>query len=196
MGADELQRLASILRWVGFIVTAIGLAITFGSYFVADRLYDVETVNKTEAKTRLKATEAELQQTRVKTVELEKRLAPRTITTEQRERFIKFLIKTAKGPVVLEHSGQTVETVKFTDEIRSLLVAAGFTISAYNMPLGYVFKEAPEPWFITVIAIAGKHPTYTEALILAFKEIGVDVLHGNGEGISSPGEVKVYVGAK
>ena len=186
----------SILRWVGLFVTALGVALTFGSHFIADRLFVAQRADKIQAQERLKITEAELEQTKLKTAELAKRLAPRTLTTEQRERFIKFLSKTVKGPVVLEHSGQAVETIKFTEEIRSLLVASGFTISAYNMPLGYVFKEAPDPWFITVIVIAGKHPAYAESLILAFKEIGIDVLLGNGEGISSPGEVKVYVGAK
>lgn len=196
MGADELQRLASILRWVGLIVTALGVVLTFGSHYIADKLHVVQSAEKVQAQERLKVTEAELEQTKLKTAELAKRLAPRTLTSEQRQRFVGFLKKTAKGPVVVEHSGQAVETIKFTEEIRSLLVDAGFTISAYNMPLGYVFKEAPNPWFITVIVITGKHPAYAESLILAFKEIGVDVLLGNGEGISSPGEVKVYVGAK
>lgn len=196
MGADELQRLASTLRWVGLVVTALGVVITFGSHYIADKLLVVQRADKVQAQERLKTTEAELEQTKIKTAELAKRLAPRTLTTEQRERFIKFLSKTVKGPVVVEHTGQAVETIKFTEEIRSLLMDAGFTISAYNMPLGYVFKEAPEPWFITVIAIVGTHPAYTEQLILAFKEIGIDVLLGNGAGIASPGEVKVYVGAK
>lgn len=196
MGADELQRLASILRWVGLTVTALGVVLTFGSHYIADKLHVVQSTEKVQAQERLKVTEAELEQTKLKTAELAKRLAPRTLTSEQRQRFIGFLKKTAKGPVVVEHSGQAVETIKFTEEIRSLLTDAGFTISAYNMPLGYVFKEAPEPWFITVIVIAGKHPAFADSLILAFKEIGVDVLLGNGEGISSPGEVKVYVGAK
>jgi len=196
MTADELQSLASILRWIGLSITALGVVLTFGSHYIADKLLVVQRADKFQAQERLKAAEAELMQTKLKTAELAKRLAPRTLTTEQRERFIKFLSKTIKGPVVLEHSGQAVETVKFTDEIKSLLVASGFTISAYNMPLGYVFKEAPAPWFITVIAIVGEHPAYTESLILAFKEIGIDVLLGNGEGISKPGEVKIYVGAK
>ena len=196
MGTDELQRLASILRWVGLIVTGVGLLITFGSHYIADKLFVAQRDDKILAQDRLKVTETELEQTKVKTAELIKRLASRTLTSEQRQRFIGFLKKTTKGPVVVEHSGQAVETIKFTEEVHSLLMDAGFTISAYNMPLGYVFKEAPEPWFITIIAIDGKSPAYTEQLILAFKEIGIDVLLGNGAGIANPGEVKVYVGAK
>lgn len=196
MNADELQHLASVLRWVGLGVTTLGVALTFGSHYIADKLLVVQRVDKIQAQERLKATESELEQTKIKTAELAKRLAPRKLTSEQRERFVKFFSNIPKGPIVLEHSGQAVETVNFTEEIRSLLVGAGFTISAYNMPLGYVFKEAPAPWFITIIVVEGAYPPYTHQLIHAFKEIGIDVLLGNGAGIANPGEVKVYVGAK
>lgn len=196
MTADELQRLASILRWVGLIVTAIGIVITFGSHYIADKLLVVQNVDKIQAQERLRTTEAELKQTKIKTAELAKSLAPRTLTTDQRERFIRFLSKAVKGPVTLEHSGQAVETIRFSEEIRSLLIASGYTIAAYNMPLGYVFKEAPEPWCITFIAITGKYPAYADQLVFAFKEIGIEVLFGNGAGICNPGEVKIYVGTK
>ena len=196
MTADELQRLASALRWVGLVVTAVGVLITFGSHYIADKLLVVQHTDKVQAQERLKTTEAELEQTKIKTADLERRLAPRALTTDQRERFVNFLSKTTKGPVTVEHSGQAVETVKFAEEVRSLLLKSGFTIAAYNMPLGYVFKDAPEPWLITIIANASRNPPYTAQLALAFKEIGIEVLGGDGAGISSSGEVKVYVGAK
>jgi len=196
MTADDLQRLASILRWVGLIVTALGVVITFGSHYIADKLLVVQRADKVTAQERLKLTEAELEQTKVKTFELERRLAPRQLNADQRARFIQFLSTSAKGPITLEHSGQAVETVKFSEEVRSLLLESGFTIAAYNMPLGYVFKEAPGPWFITIIANATGKPPYTDQLVQAFKEIGIDVLLGNGAGISSSGELKVYIGSK
>ena len=196
MTADDLQRLASILRWVGLTITALGVAITFGSHYIADKILVVQRADKVKAQERLKLTEAELEQTKAKTSELEKRLAPRMLTVDQRAKFLKFLSKTAKGPLTLEHSGQAVETVKFSEEIRSLLVESGFTIAAHNMPLGYVFKEASAPWFITIIANTTGNPPYTDPLILAFKEMGIEVLLGNGASISSAGELKVYVGAK
>ncbi|MGV8892294.1 MAG: hypothetical protein ACOH2K_05015 [Burkholderiaceae bacterium] len=196
MTADELQRFASILRWVGLAVTALGVTITFGSHYIADKILVVQRTDKVKAQERLKITVAELEQTKVKTSELEKRLAPRMLTVDQRARFVKFLAKTAKGPLTLEHSGQAVETVNFSNEIYSLLVKSGFTIAAYNMPFGYVFKDATAPWFITIIANATGNPPFTDQLVLAFKEIGIDVLLGNGAGISDPGELKIYVGAK
>lgn len=195
MGADDFQRLASVLRWVGLSVTAIGLLITFGSHYIADKLFVAQRADKILAQERLKVTETELEQTKVKTADLERRLAPRMLTADQRERFIKFLSNTTKGPVAVEHSGLVAETITFTEEIRSLLEASGFTISAYNMPLGYMVK-APEPWFVAIIIGEGKHPPYAEKLLLAFKEIGIDATATDGKDIASPGEVKVYVGAK
>ena len=106
MTADELQRLARILRWVGLVVTAVGVLITFGSHYIADKLLVVQRNDKIQAQERLKATEVELEQTKIKTVDLERRLAPRTLTPKQRERFVKFLSKTTKGPVTVEHSGK------------------------------------------------------------------------------------------
>ena len=177
-------------------MTALGLAITFGSHYIADKILVVQRADKVKAQARLKATEAELEQTKIMTHELEKRLAPRMLSAEQKAGFISFLAKCEKGSITLEHSGQAVETVNFCEAIRSLLAESGFTISAYNMPLGYVFKEAPAPWFITIIANATGNPPFTEQLVLAFKKAGIDVLLGNGAGISVPGELKVYVGAK
>lgn len=195
MTADDLQRLASLLRWVGLAITAFGVVLTFGSHFIADKLLVVQRADKLQAQERLKATEAELEQTKVKTAELARRLAPRTLTAEQRERFIKYLRASPKGPVAVEHSGQVVETINFTEEIRSLLEAAGFTISSYAMPLGYVIK-APDPWFVSVIVGTGKHPAYAEQLLLAFKVIGIEAIATDGRDIANPGQVKVYVGAK
>jgi len=195
MTADELQSLASILRWVGLSVTAIGLLITFGSHYIADKLLIVQRAEKIQAQERLRATESELEQTKIKTTELSKLLAPRKLASEQRERFIKYLTASPKGPVGVDHSGQTVETINFAEEIRSLVEAAGFTISGYEMPLGYIIK-APEPWLIAVIVGAGNHPAYAEQLLLAFKNIGIDAIATDGKDIVKPGQVKVYVGAK
>ncbi len=50
-------------------------------------------------------------------------------------------------------------------------MGADFTISADSMPLGYAFKEAPVPWFITIIAVTGK--SYAKPLILAFKKLAL-----------------------
>jgi hypothetical protein len=195
MTADELQRWASILRWVGLSVTVIGLLITFGSHLIADRLLVVQRGEKTAAEERLKMSEKELEATKAKTSELAERLAPRKLTIEQRERFVEYLKTSPKGPVGVAHSGQAVETINFAEEIRSLLEGAGFTISSYENPLGYIIK-APAPYFMAVIVGTGERPPYAESLLRAFHEIAIEALPTDGSAIAAPGEVKVYVGAK
>ena len=53
-------------------MTAIGLAITFGSHYIADRLFVVQRSEKNKAENRHKSTEAELRETKGKTEELER----------------------------------------------------------------------------------------------------------------------------
>lgn len=195
MTPDELQRWASILRWGGLSVTVIGLLITFGSHLIADRLLVLQRAEKTAAQERLQVSERELGETKAKTAELAERLAPRKLTTEQRQRFIEYLKTAPKGPVGVAHSGQIVETINFTEEIRSLLEGAGFTISSYENPLGYIIK-APAPYFMAVIIGTGERPTYTESLLRAFHEIGIEAIPTDGSAIAGPGEVKVYLGTK
>ncbi|HEX3856376.1 MAG TPA: hypothetical protein VHY30_03645 [Verrucomicrobiae bacterium] len=83
MTADELQRWASILRWIGLTVTTIGVLITFGSHYVADKMIVVQQADKIKAQERLQRTEAELEATKLKTAEIEASQKPRAVTHEQ-----------------------------------------------------------------------------------------------------------------
>ena len=171
MTADELQRWASILRWVGLSVTAIGLAITFGSHFIADKLLVAQRVDKAKAQERLKLSEAELEATKAKTAELAFRLAPRILSAEQRANFVKSLSQAPKGLVGIAHIGLLVETVNFSTELRKLLEDAGFTISSYENPLGYVITAAPPPWLVAIIVGTGETPPHVAPLLRALSAI-------------------------
>lgn len=196
MTADELQRWASILRWVGLSVTAVGVLITFGSHYIADKLLVVQRTEKTQAQERLKASEAELQATKAKTAELAHKLAPRQLTAEQCTTFIAALAKTPKGPVGIVYVSPQPESTGFVEQIRSLLTDAGFTIPAKSeYSLGYTIA-APAPWFIAVIAVAGQEPPYALPIRQAFKEIGIDAIGTDGRDIAQPGEFKIYIGSK
>ena len=67
MSAEDLQYWASILRWGGLAITAIGLVITFGSHLIADKLIVVQRTDNAKAQERLKLTESELEVTKAKT---------------------------------------------------------------------------------------------------------------------------------
>ena len=72
MTPDDLQRWASALRWTGLIVTAVGVMITVGSHYIADRLSVTQRSEKLKAEERLRSSDIELQATKAKTEELEK----------------------------------------------------------------------------------------------------------------------------
>lgn len=116
MTADELQRWASILRWVGLSVTVLGIFIIFGSHYIADKLIVVQRVDKNTAHKRLKQSEAELQATKAKTAELETKLAPRQLTPEQRKQFIAALADAPKGPLTITYSDRQTETTRFVED--------------------------------------------------------------------------------
>jgi hypothetical protein len=95
MNPDDLQRWASLLRWTGLIVTAIGLVITFGSHYIADRLMVAQRTDKAKAEERVRSTEAELRDTKAKTEELEKSAN----VIRSLELYVDLYIPTAPKPV-------------------------------------------------------------------------------------------------
>ena len=196
MNADQLQRWASILRWVGLSVTAIGLLITFGSHYIADKLHVVQRADKASAQERLKQSEAELQTTKARTAELEKKLAPRQLSPEQRKHFIAALAGSPRGPIAVVYSNPQPETINFATEIRSLLIEAGFQVAA---PPEHTFAftiDPPAPWFISLVAVRGTEPPYAEPLYRAWRTIGVENGYTDGIQFAKPGELKIYIESK
>lgn len=68
-------------------------------------------------------------------------------------------------------------------------MAAGFTISSDEMPLGHTIP-APAYRHIGIIVGVGNYPAYAERLHLAFKEIGIEVIGVDGKDIAQPGQVR------
>jgi hypothetical protein len=196
MSADDLQRWASILRWVGLSVTVVGLLITFGSHYIADKLLVVQRGEKAQAQARLQASEAELQATKKKTAELEQKLAPRQLSPDQRTEFIAALANAPRGPVTIAYVSPQAESTAFVQQVRSLIVDAGFTVSAPSeYALGYTIA-APPPWFVAIIAVPGQQPPYASAIQEAFKHIGIEAIGTDGSHIAKPGELKIYIGGR
>ncbi len=126
---------------------------------------------------------------------LEQRLAPRRLSDAQRQRFLAALASAAKGPVTIAHGGLGPEIMDFTEQIRSLLLQAGFTVNDLEYPLSYSIATS-EPWFLAVVARPEAVTPYTENLIAALRSIDIEPTLADGSKIASSGEVKLYVGAK
>lgn len=197
MSTEDLQRWASILRWGGFGITAIGLMITFASYYVADKLHVTQQVEKARAAARLADSENDLKNTKEKTAELQKLLAARQLSEEQRAQFVRDLADSPKGEIILVHVTVMPETVQFLEQVRSLVTSAGFTTPAKpEYAIGYTILTQP-PWHMALILGDGEQPPYATHIKNALIALGIQpsIVVGNSE-VSSAGQFKIYIGSK
>ena len=189
-GAYNLTFIVAMISW---LIGGIGLVAGF-------HLNKVKTL-EAEAKARAAETDrteiaGELETARARTAELERKLAPRQLTAEQRSEFIAALANAPKGPITVAYVSPQPESTGFVEQIRSLLIDAGFTIPAKSeYALSYTIA-APAPWFIAIVAFPNAQPAYALPIQQAFKQIGIDAIATDGSQIVQPGELKIYVGSK
>ena len=183
-----------------FIIAMIGWLIGGAALIAGFHLNKVKTI-EAEAKARKAETDrteiaAKLETANAKTAELEKKLAPRQLTPQQRKQFISAVADAPKGPITVVYSNPQPETIAFATQIRSLFIEAGFEVSA---PPEYTLAftiDPPAPWFISLVAVLGTEPPYAQAIHHAWRAIGVENGFTNGIQFAKPGELKIYIGSK
>lgn len=205
MTSDELQRWASILRWVGLGVTAVGLLITFGSHFIADRLLSVQQSDKAKAQERMQASEAELHA-------IKSRVGWRRLPAS----FAEVLVGRTAGRAEIVFRDGDDEAYAFATSISDALSYAGWTVASpvsqiskpENTGLPFMLREAGMSvgdW--SKVAVLTREPlvakpydglTPLDALMNAFTKAGVPVLHLiPAESLRPmPGVVRIVVGAR
>ena len=136
MNSDDLQRYASLCRWVGLIVTFIGVLITSISHVIADRLLTAQRQEKAAAQERAKAAQAELELTKQKTAELEQRLGPWPFSDAQRATLLQALASAPKGRVALEYiQSDERRAHPFADVLATVFRQAGYDVWGHISPL-------------------------------------------------------------
>ncbi len=136
MNSDELQRYASLFRWIGLAVTFIGVVITSVSHAIADRLLAAQRQEKAAAQERTKAAQAELALTKQKTAELERRLGPWSLSDAQRASMLHALASAPKGRVALEYiQSDEHRSHAFADVLAPVFKQAGYDVWGYIAPL-------------------------------------------------------------
>jgi len=126
---------------------------------------------------------------------LELKLQQRTITPENREKFIKFLINKPRGMIRVsasEGSGYEVET--YAERIRKMCFAAGYDVGKKTTI--YIGGQIPAGIGIGVANITNQ-PPFAGAVQKALKEIGINSIGY----ITKDTEIRtngivIYVGAK
>jgi hypothetical protein len=177
MTADELQRWASILRWVGLSVTTIGIIITFGSHYVADRLLVVQRADKAKAQERQKLAEDQIAAARAQAAEANKLAAaleakgqPRIVTPEQSQALRAAMHKEFSGgltvPVIIASKMLDPECESYSKQLSAALAvppeALGLT------PLGtFTFQG------IRIFSVGDTAADSAERVRRAFQSVGI-----------------------
>jgi hypothetical protein len=124
-------------------------------------------------------------------LELQERIRPRRLTSEQKAGLIELLKNEPKGPVIMECLMAEPETCNFAMELRVALEAAGFKIEQLKMSgTGPV-----APTGINVLIPGQPVPAHANFLMHALREIGLHPV-GIVDPIVPKGAVFVRVGIK
>lgn len=187
MTTDELQRWASIFRWFGLSVTAIGILITFGSYYVADKLLVVQRADNTKALERQKVAEDQSASAQAQAAEAKKLAAElkskldlvtqqRRLTDEQKSRFKDFMRGKHTGPIRVMSISTSNEVKEFVNQLRALLDDNGCQLppnSLVRIVMGDVsISNHPEGTAILVRSTASS-PAYAGDVQKAFEYIDI-----------------------
>ena len=128
--------------------------------------------------------EKQVEEFRKANIELKIKLQPRTITAEQRERFVAVLKDSPKGAISLYAQAKDIETLQYRKEIREMLEAAGYSIKN-TVPEDQVQNGTHEMWestsktasvFLGLVPESRNITTtpFMDDLKNAFSKIGVD----------------------
>lgn len=88
LSIDDLNRILTASKWaLGIFAVLTAFAGLFNQW-VSDEISRLQSVQKIEAQKKLQISEAELRETREKTAQLEARLAPRVLTSEEQQAIV------------------------------------------------------------------------------------------------------------
>ncbi len=137
MTTEELQRVASLVRFAGIIVTAIGFAVTCVGHLVAERLLKSQQTDRAKAQKALAESQAELAAAKKNAADalalgenLEKAHGPRHLTKVQKDLLLKELSGGVKGEVYVVPNGPAFgsEPLNFALELMEVFKEAGIQV--------------------------------------------------------------------
>ena len=182
--ADTVSLASNIVRWAGAFF-AIAILV------LGHRLTTLQGLAKSEEK---KRTEAAIEEARSLAKKLEERQTPRSISVEQRKKFIEALAAVPKGKIAV-HSFMNADpgTIQYANQVRELVIAAGFDS---GVMVGMSLGGGPIP---VGAGIAVKDPNAPPPFAVAVQQAFADAqipLQGLVDPSLPPDEVRVIIGLK
>jgi hypothetical protein len=177
---------------IGALITLVGISLLMWSTKVRDRDFEdsISQLSTDAAKANELAAQAEKRATEAK-LELEELKAPRILSEEQKETFIKSLEGAPRGLFVLMFKSGDDESRLFAMQIRDLLTAAGYINKDPNNNLGWFQNDEPREGVAIRVGSEDTQPPYAGAFQRAFKSIGIEPLIMLGAFEDSVVDVKI-----
>lgn len=196
MTTDELQKLASLVRWIGWGIVLVGACVSFFSHFIADMIVTNGRVDKVKTEKRFTDTAEVLAETKAKTLTHDDILSYRTVTSDQRKAFIEATKDLPKGRLfVIAVQGDT-ESYKYAEAITEMLFAAGYEPT--EKPATVLPLSEPITRMTAGIESEENMPAFAEPLILALQGAGFPVqpIIVRGAASRGPEYVHISIGSK
>jgi hypothetical protein len=195
MSIDELNRVLTLSKWALGILAVLTAFTGIFNQWLGDRISVLQTEQKAESQRKLEASESELHRTKARTAQLEMRLAPRSLSPDQ---------KASIRDHISNFQGTQFEFVSYQDDAE----INGLVIQLIETLLSAGWRGLPAREFLMASLIVGVtveyEPSSKEALerpATAF----ADALNRNGitatvkanpELSDYPDRVRIMVGKK
>jgi hypothetical protein len=130
---EQLHRALTVSKWILGIFGIIFVCVAIVNQWLTARINTLQQQEKALAEQRLKASDAELDQTRAKAAEVASELArytaPRRLTDEQIASLRKSLPNGPRGKVVMAFLSVESDAQQYAEQIAQLLTETGFEVS-------------------------------------------------------------------
>jgi hypothetical protein len=130
---EQLHRALTVSKWILGIFGIILVCVAIVNQWLTARINTLQQQEKALAEQRLKASDAELDQTRAKAAEVASELArytaPRRLTDEQIALLRKSLPNGPRGKVVMAFLSVESDAQQYAEQIAQLLTETGFDVS-------------------------------------------------------------------
>jgi hypothetical protein len=130
---EQLHRALTVSKWILGIFGIILVCVAIVNQWLTARINTLQQQEKALAEQRLKASDAELDQTRAKAAEVASELArytaPRRLTDEQIASLRKSLPNGPRGKVVMAFLSVESDAQQYAEQIAQLLTETGFDVS-------------------------------------------------------------------
>ena len=130
---EQLHRALTVSKWILGIFGIIFVCVAIVNQWLTARINTLQQQEKALAEQRLRASDAELDQTRAKAAEVASELArytaPRRLTDEQVASLRKSLPNGPRGKVVMAFLSVESDAQQYAEQIAQLLTETGFDVS-------------------------------------------------------------------